>query len=163
MKYISTHLCALLILTGFCSASSAMQKDVVEDLTVSLAEASLTPVTTRTEEEQVKLNNDLYTACKGADPLVEGQLGVVDLSRVTELLDQGADINTRGIGFNTPLHVACFSGFESLVDVLLGYNNIRIDAQNDKRFSALYMASEMALKVLLENYLVRVQIQNSKM
>ena len=43
-----------------------------------------------------------------------------DLERVSQLLEQGADINERDLDGDTVLHVACYEGLTKVVQQLLG-------------------------------------------
>ena len=140
MKHLLAYFFTLFTAASLCPVATAMEQlpdlkplairlDLIrlDETTPDTTPASPTTPTTRTAEEQEKLNNDLYTACKGSDR-------VVDLLLVAELLGLGADINTRGIGGNTPLQVACYLGFENLVDILLADDTNEINnPQNNIR------------------------------
>lgn len=131
---------------GLCSAiNAANEQSIGNPFTLDQEMAQLTlhgtphPPTPLSPEELKRLDNDLYDACKGADPL-EGQQRTVDIERVKELLTQGANINMKGPNDNSPLHVACSYGFANLVIELLTWNP-EINAVNAFHMTALYFAS----------------------
>jgi ankyrin repeat protein len=156
MKHLRTYFFTLFMIASLCSAATAMGEDPIEKLlkltdTLTLDEtipdttpAPPTTPTTPTQEQQDKLNNDLYTACRGIDSLREGQPPIVDIDRVKELLGLGASVNMKGAHDNSPLHVACRYGLKDLVIELLTWNP-DIDALNAFSMTALHFASGQGL------------------
>lgn len=71
---------------------------------------------------------------------------------VSFLLSKGADINIQLNNGDTPLHVACRLGFETVVRILLNDPNIKINLTNDEGDTALHKACDhpIIVRMLLE-------------
>lgn len=134
-------ICILLTAANFSTSAIAMEEQFNNIPTLSLDMLTLSEApAVITQEEQEALDTSLYAACKGADPIAEGQLRVVDISLVRKLLTDGASVNMKGAHDNSPLHVACRYGLKDLVVELLT-RNPEIDALNAFSMTALYFAS----------------------
>jgi ankyrin repeat protein len=71
---------------------------------------------------------------------------------VSFLLSKGANINIQLNNGDTPLHIACKLGFETVVRILLNDPNIKINITNDEGDTALHNACDhpTIVKMLLE-------------
>lgn len=77
-----------------------------------------------------------------------------DTKTMTSLIDQGVNINLKGHGGQTALHVAIKKGAsENMIHLLLGLGDADITVRDDRGMTALHLAVERNESVIVESLL----------
>jgi ankyrin repeat protein len=121
--------------------------------TPALSEASDFEIAAKAQQEDIAYSSAdqvrqqrvaLFRASKDGDP-----------DAVRAALDQGANVNARGMWDNTPLICACQYGFADVASVLLLKDSCDVNAVNEKGCTALHHAAIESLSSVVAALLKR--------
>lgn len=84
------------------------------------------------------------------DAVTEG-----DVSRLTVLLAQGANLDAKDEDERTPLHWACATGRFDVVEFLLDEANVRVNVQDDAGWTPLMSAASAGFAPIVGLLLIK--------